>query len=189
MEKEKKPWDKIYCGMVAILAALYDPKTLRENPGNAIRSADRLIKRVPKYLATKAPLEQPLDEVSEGYWAKLDEEYLEDKKWGFRENDGTKVPKEKILSFDQAVPQPWCEYTVNGLVRFFKRVGYPKKYLERREITKVGYYQALENDKELRRRSNRNSKREDRQRKNSQASRKQKGAPPEGRRENMSTKY
>jgi hypothetical protein len=160
MEKEKKLWDKIYCAMVAIFAVLYDPKKLRENPGNALRSADSLIQRVPKFLAARPPWEEPLDEASKGHWAKQGEEIEEAEKWGFLENR-TEAPPEKIFSFDEAVRQPWCGRfkTENGLGKFLERAGYSKKYLESRQITEVGYNRALENDSERKRRLDQTRKR------------------------------
>jgi hypothetical protein len=159
MEKEQKPRDERYCAMVAILAALYDPKKLRENPHEALRSAESLITRVPKYLAANPPWGETPGEAFKSYCAKVDAENAEAETWGFLENLN-EVPSEKILSFDQAVRQPWCKFnTANRLEKFLERSGYPKKYLERREITKVGWDRALKNDLERRRESDRTRKR------------------------------
>jgi hypothetical protein len=200
MEKEKETRGETYCAMVAILAALYDPINLRENPGIALRSAERLIRGVPGYLTANPPWEEPLGEVFKRHWSKVDAEDTEAETWGFLENR-IRVSSEKIFLFDQAVQQRWCRFkTANRLEKLLERVGYAKRYFERGQITEAGYKRALEIDLERKRgldRTRKRTRRQNRQPKSTNANlasenpnfSKAKGSRQDSRRGNTSTKF
>jgi hypothetical protein len=95
--------------------------------------------------------------VFDEYWGEVDE----NQDWGIP--DGV-VQEDQVVSFSQAVNLPWCtQYkTEERLLKFLKRVGYPKRLIEQKKLTQTGYAKALECARDLRRRADADRKREKR---------------------------
>jgi hypothetical protein len=186
--------DDIYSTLIAILAAVLYPDALKDKPGPAVRSTERLIRAVPQYLAGK---DLSLEEKLERFGPELDLLNQEAAKWGFPEpitnsflNHVKKHrPKEVPLAeyFKQRVPQGVMTFeeaieneafkdhkTVSGLTKFMRKFGYPEAYLQMGLITLAGYQLALEKRKQARREENAKRKRESRQKRSLQGRKKSK---------------
>ena len=154
MTEEKKLYADPDPAKVAILAALRDPQSLRYNRRAALRAAAKLIEDVPKCLDPNPDWEhQTLQERFQTFWAELDAKEEEAKEWGFTGPvEKAQAPVEGAFSIEQAVKQAWCRLkTVEGLLRFLRRVGYPDRFIELRLITEAGYMVAVEREKDLER--------------------------------------
>jgi Arc/MetJ-type ribon-helix-helix transcriptional regulator len=157
--------------LVAILATLLNPEGVRNNRGDALRAAVRLIEDARKCLDTKPEWEhQMLPQCFETFWAEeeakaaeADAKAEEAKNWGFTGQLGEIEPLTVgSFSFDQAVKQTWCSRkTVKGLCKLMRRVDYP--FIERRVITEAGFVEAIRREKENKRAADAERKRLTRQ--------------------------
>jgi hypothetical protein len=162
MTEEKKPHADLDPAQVAILATLRDAQSLRSNRRAALRAAAELIGDVPKCLDPNPDWEhQTLHERFVTYWAEQDAKEAEAKAWGFTYPvEDSQTPAEGAFSIEQAVEQAWCRFkTMEGLLRFLKRVGYPDRFIELRLITQGGYMVALEREKDVQRAADAEQKR------------------------------
>jgi len=162
--------------LVAILAALLDPKGINEDPGPVVRRAAKLIARVPDYINPGWD-QMPLGERFTAYSKDLESPMEEAERWGFkspilpawdsykpeqkcRREDLWREDNPGVISFEDAV-QNLCgdKYKeVRNLSLLLERNGYPKQYLTRCILTKKGYEHALALDKDREREMDRNRK-------------------------------
>jgi hypothetical protein len=132
MTEEKKVHADLDPAQVAILATLRDAESLRYNRRTALRAAAELIEDVPKCLDPNPDWEhQTLHERFETFWAEQDAKEAEAKAWGFTcPVEDPHAPADGAFSIEQAIEQAWCSFkTVEGLLRFLRRVGYPDRFI------------------------------------------------------------
>jgi hypothetical protein len=129
--------------LIAILAAVIDPRAFSDNAGPAIRRADRIIKQVQQYLEGKNP---NLQESFEAFVPELRLRNREASEWGFAEPLSPNIHRaqdqfpEGVMSFEEALKNRLIgQYkTKQGLIKFLESEGYPEWALKLQAITKVG---------------------------------------------------